>query len=424
MSAAPTPSSVSGAGPSVPGASRSPLLLYVNVPFCNSKCHFCDWVVRVPIGDLRLGPESAGRIGHLAAIQTQISAQAPELTKRYRPELMYWGGGTASILSLDEIRTLHAAVAGGFPLGDIVEATIESSPESLTLEKLSLFRELGFNRISIGVQSFDDDRLRMIGRVHSAEGAEASISLARAAGFDNINIDLIVGFPDQDLAEVEDTVRHAISLPVNHFSIYPYRASQGTVLRRRLDRANVRTDLHNQLAAYQLAATMLTEHGCPEYSFGYFGDPVCIADMSYYQLQTEWIGFGSGSFSLIDGRMKGFAAGQLQRYIAQPTEFDFDRPLSGASDALHLISIALTTPNGIAADTFEQRAGIPLSTVYEHPEVQEYLGQLGEYAQIIYDDAGLRIARDDISRAFISMNWVDSPTESVPVELGLPTVAG
>jgi oxygen-independent coproporphyrinogen-3 oxidase len=88
---------------------KSPLLVYVNIPFCNSKCHFCDWVAAVPIGDLRLGPESEGRRGHLGALQTQIAAHAPALAGRYRPEIMYWGGGTASILSPAEIETLHGA---------------------------------------------------------------------------------------------------------------------------------------------------------------------------------------------------------------------------------------------------------------------------------------------------------------------------
>jgi coproporphyrinogen III oxidase-like Fe-S oxidoreductase len=225
------------------GTAKRPLLLYVNTPFCNSKCHFCDWVVKVPIGDLRLGPESEGRRDHLAALKMQIAEQAPALVERYRPELMYWGGGTASILSPAEIETLYGALADAFPMAGIVESTIESSPESLTGDKLRLLREIGFNRISIGVQSFQDDRLRMIGRAHSADMAERSIDLARQAGFDNINIDLIVGFPDQSLDEVEQMMRHAAQLPVNHYSIYAYRASEGTVLRRRLDRNNRKTDL-------------------------------------------------------------------------------------------------------------------------------------------------------------------------------------
>lgn len=402
---------------------KSPLLLYVNIPFCNSKCHFCDWVVQVPIGDLRLGPESEGRRGHLGALQTQIAAQAPELTQRYRPEIIYWGGGTASILSCDEIETLHAAMAGGFPLDDVVEATIESSPESLTLEKLTLFHQLGFNRISIGVQSFDDDRLRMIGRVHSAAAAESSILLAREAGFDNINIDLIVGFPDQDLAEVEATVRHAVSLPINHYSVYSYRASQGTVLRKQLDRANAKTDLINQLNAYRLATAILAEHGYDEYTFAYFGAPVCIADLSYYQLKLDWIGFGSGSYSIIDGRMKGYAGGKLHNYISRPTEFDFDHPLGTESIASSLISLALTTPAGIEAETFQERTGMSLWEALEYPEIKDYLGQVSERGRVIRDETGLRIHRDDIAQVFISMNWIETPTASAPVELGMPAAA-
>ncbi|MDQ1742257.1 MAG: hypothetical protein QOE23_596 [Pseudonocardiales bacterium] len=416
------------------GVAKRPLLLYVNTPFCNSKCHFCDWVVKVPIGDLRLGPESEGRRGHLDALKIQIAEQGPVLSERYQPELMYWGGGTASILSPAEIETLHGALAGSFDMSGIVEATIESSPESLTLDKLTLLRGLGFNRISIGVQSFSDDRLRMIGRAHSAPMAEASIELARQAGFDNINIDLIVGFPDQDLAEVEQMMRHAAALPVNHYSIYAYRASEGTVLRRRLDRANAKTDLANQLKAYQLASDILTEAGHPEYTFAYFGNPICKADLAYYQMKLDWIGFGSGAFSVIEGRMKGFRAGKLHDYIAHPTEFDYDVPLSDGAQAGSLIGFALTTPEGVDAEVFRQRTGISLEAALELPEVKVYLDQLCQYGRLITDEAGIRFAREDIEKVYISMNWHEQPAEEatadadvsakpVPVEIGLPATA-
>lgn len=414
---------------SVAVGAKSPLLLYVNTPFCNSKCHFCDWVVKVPIGDLRLGPESEGRRGHLDALKIQIAEQAPALVERYRPELMYWGGGTASILSCEEIETLHGAMADAFGMGDVVEATIESSPESLTLEKLTLLRGLGFNRISIGVQSFNDDRLRMIGRAHSADMAETSIELARQAGFDNINIDLIVGFPDQDLTEVEQMMRHAINLPVNHYSIYAYRASEGTVLRRRLDRANAKTDLANQLKAYQLASDILTAGGSPEYTFAYFGTPICKADLAYYQMKLDWIGFGSGAFSVLDGRMKGFSAGKLHDYIANPTQFDYDLPLSDESQTAGLLGFALTTPEGVDAADFQERTGISLWTALEYQGVKDYLAQFCQYGELITDEKGIRFAREDIAKVFISMNWHEQPAEDeaasapVPVELGMPTTA-
>ena len=322
---------------------------------------------------------------------------------------MYWGGGTASILSLAEIEALHGALAATFPLGGIAEATIESSPETLDLAKLRLLRSLGFNRISIGVQSFDDARLRMIGRAHSAATAESSIGLARQAGFDNINIDLIVGFPDQDLAEVEATIRRAVELPVNHFSVYSYRASQGTVMRRKLDREGARTDLRRQLEAYRLAGSILAEHGFAEYTFAYFGTPICLADLSYYQLKMDWIGFGSGSFSVLGGHIKGYSSGKLHRYLAGPAEFDYDVPLSDESQAANFIGHSLTTPEGVSARDFEERSGLSLWTALEFAEVKDYLDQMRQYGTLITDEDGIRFARDDIATVFISMNWIESP---------------
>ncbi|MDQ3274146.1 MAG: radical SAM protein [Actinomycetota bacterium] len=139
---------------------QRPLLVYLNVPFCNSKCHFCDWVAQVPVRDLRLTPVSSGRVRYLRAVGEQIHALAPRLRDAgYRPRIVYWGGGTASILTVAEIEALFGALSTAVDLSDVVEATIEGSPESLDLEKLRLLRRLGFNRISIGVQSLDNERL-------------------------------------------------------------------------------------------------------------------------------------------------------------------------------------------------------------------------------------------------------------------------
>ena len=210
-----------------------------------------------------------------------------------------------------------------------------------------------------------------------------------------------------------------MSLPVNHYSVYSYRASQGTVLRRRLDRAKARTDLRKQLEAYRLAATILAGHGFDEYTFAYFGAPICRADLAYYQMKLDWIGFGSGAFSVLRGRTKGFAGGKLHRYIANPTEFDFDVPLSDQSQAANLIGFALTTPAGVDAGVFRERTGTSLWTALEYPEVKEYLDQLGQHAPLITDEAGIRFGREDIAKVFISMNWTEAP-EPGPAGLGQP----
>jgi oxygen-independent coproporphyrinogen-3 oxidase len=383
------------------------------VPFCNSKCHFCDWVVQVPVGDLRLGAQSPGRVRYLNTLATQIRAHAPVLqADGYRPEIIYWGGGTASILSAPEIEQVYGCLAEEFDLSGIRESTIEGSPESLDPDKLRLLRQIGFNRISIGVQSFDDARLRGIGRAHSADQAGAAVRAAAAAGFENVNIDLIVGFPGQSLSEVEQSVRTAVELPINHFSIYPYRASLGTVLRKQINRGNRHLDLNEQFLAYRRAHDVLTAHGFPEYAMSYFGAPRCQSDEAYYQLRMDWIGFGSGANSLINHRYLSNKHGQLHRFNENPTTFDLNAPTASPGLTMHFLSQALTTAEGMDARLFQERTGTPLRVACSHPEVNAYLKKMTKYGRLIVDRTGIRIRREDISRVYVGLNWIETPADS------------
>ncbi|MGH4024833.1 MAG: coproporphyrinogen-III oxidase family protein [Pseudonocardiaceae bacterium] len=398
-----------------------PLLIYANVPFCNSKCHFCDWVVQVPTAQLRLTSESPARVRYLDAIRAQIRSHAPALNADgYRPRIMYWGGGTASILGAAEIEKLHAGLAGEFDLAALSEATIEGSPESLDLDKLTLLRQLGFNRVSIGVQSFDDVRLRKIGRSHSAEQALASLDAARAAGFRNVNIDLIVGFPDQPLEEVERTIRQAVSLPVNHFSIYPYRASPGTVLRKQVNRGSAELNVRRQLEAYRLAQRILESSGFGEYAMSYFGAPRCRSDEAYYRLQMDWIGFGSGANSLINQRYLATNRGNLQRFNADPAQFDVNAPAASPALTMHFLAQALTTAEGMDARLFQERTGVPLRTACADPEVFAYLKKMGRYGELIVDRNGIRLRRADLAPTYVALSWIDLPSPATELVLEQP----
>jgi cytochrome P450/coproporphyrinogen III oxidase-like Fe-S oxidoreductase len=394
-------------GLAAPSLAR-PVLLYVNIPFCNSKCHFCDWVTEIPVRDLRMTSQASGRLRYLHALQTQVRSQAPALVAAgYHPEIMYWGGGTASILEPGEIETIYGAIAAEIDLDGIAEATIEGSPDSMDIAKLRLLRQLGFNRISIGVQSFEDHRLHKIGRAHSAAQAVKSIEAARAAGFDNVNLDLIVGFPDESLDEVARTARRAAALPVNHFSVYPYRASPGTVMRKQLNRTDRRSDLGHQLDAYRLTSDVLEHHGFAEYAMSYFGGPRCQSDEAYYRLLMDWAGFGSGANSLLGHRFLANKRGQLHRYNARPTEFDVDVPASSPPATLYFLSQALTTIEGMDARLFQERTGVSLRSACGCPEVMSYLESMSEHGRLIIDRNGIRLHREDIAQTYIALNWID-----------------
>nr|AGY49595.1 PbtM3 [Planobispora rosea] len=387
------------------------MLLYVNVPFCNSKCHFCDWVVDVPVSDLRLTPVSAGRIDYLEALRTQIRIHAPALREAgYRSEVMYWGGGTATVLTEREIEQTYACLAAELDLSSLAEATIEGSPESVDLAKLTFMRDLGFDRVSLGVQSFDETRLRRIGRAHSAGQAVQSVEAAHAAGFDNINIDLIVGFPDQSLEEVEEMIRRALDLPVNHFSVYSYRATEGTVMRKQIERSGTEILLEHQLRSYRLAADMLAAAGHPEYAVSYFGVPRCLADEAYYRLSMDWIGFGTGANSLINQRYLLNGRGRMRDFTSKPGEFEVNLPAATGSLTVQWLPRALGTSEGIDAVTFQRRTGMSLRAACEEPDLNAFLRQVNRFGDLVVDRTGIRLADDDrssvLSRTFAAMGWV------------------
>lgn len=389
-----------------PGAGLKPLLVYVNVPFCNSRCHFCDWVTDVPIAQLRLRAIDGPRQRYIAALVREIEERSTELGG-HAPDVVYWGGGTASILEHDEIEAIYRTLDDRIALDGVREATIEGSPESVDLAKFELFRAFGFNRVSLGVQSFDADRLRMIGRAHGPDQARDSVRAAHSAGFDNINIDLIVGFPGQTMAEVDHTFDEALDLPVNHFSVYPYRPSSGTVLRKQLSRGQSEIDADLQLALYARAIERLHDAGIEEYATAYFGDPICQSDEVYYKLHSDWIGFGSGANSLIDGRFKLHNRGGLHQYNQDPLRHDVDVPAASPQVVLHLLSQALTTVEGMGVEVFKERTGVSLRSACEMPEVYDLLERVNRRGHLEIDERGVRLRREDMASAYILLNAVD-----------------
>jgi coproporphyrinogen III oxidase-like Fe-S oxidoreductase len=353
-------------------------------------------------------------MAYVEAIQRQIAHFGPLLSDcGYVPTLMYWGGGTASILTTSESEKIMASLDTWFDLSQLEEATIESSPESVSADKLRAFRKQGFSRISIGVQTFNDLRLRRIGRAHSARQALDSVHMARDAGFDAINVDLITGFPGESLDEVKATLIAALHLPATHFSIYPYRPARNTVMRRQLEAGYVGPIvLQEQLAAYLLSARVMERNGFPEYALGHFGQQPCRTDMAYFRLEMDWIGFGSGATSLFDHYHRATTRGLLHRYIANPTAFDEELPVAGGPMATRLIYQSLSTFEGLNARDWEARSGVPLASTLELPEVRAMLDTLQRSGRLHADGSGVWFEREDIARSFIHLQYLSAPDAS------------
>ena len=368
------------------------LMIYVHVPFCHSKCSFCDWVQAIPTKDLLRKPGDSVRERYVSALCHEIAVRGAALSADgHLPYVVYWGGGTASSLDEGEAERVMGALNDAFDLSTVAESTIECSPDTVDEAKLRFYRRLGFNRVSSGVQSFDDDRLRRLGRRHSAEQASRIVYAAREAGFDEVSIDIMSGFPDQDADEMRRTVDAAVALPLSHLSLYSFRPTPGTFLRRKLDVPERKDYLRRQQLLFTDARRRITDAGLAEYANGYFGKVSPFAAM-YFQLRADTAGFGSGAISLVNQRFESHQKGLLHRYAADPLAFDIDVPAGQDRVLISFLQAGLAMFDGILRTEWQISTGTDLDEVLRRPAIAP-LAQFLRGRGLTEDGRGIRLDR-------------------------------
>ena len=216
---------------SASSTSHASLSLYVHVPFCQSKCAYCDFA-SFP------GRETDwGR--YFDAVVTEIGLWSEKTGYglhfgEYRVKSLFIGGGTPTLVDAGHIESVIGACRGLAPFEADAEITIEGNPGTLTPDKLAVYRRAGVNRLSLGAQSFDDGLLRSLGRIHTARQVGEAVAMARQAGFDNINLDLMYALPGQDMAQWAHALDAAVALGVEHISAYSLIVEEGTPMARRV----------------------------------------------------------------------------------------------------------------------------------------------------------------------------------------------
>jgi coproporphyrinogen III oxidase-like Fe-S oxidoreductase len=390
------------------GTGERPLALYLHIPFCAAKCHFCDWVVDVPVSRLR-SPES-GRRDYVSALRQQISRYGPLLTRMgYRPVCMYWGGGTPARLAEGEIRSVAAALDDAFDLSGLRQWSMETTPYDLTAGKLEAARAAGVDRISIGLQSFNPDQLRRSGRSHTPGQNASAVAMIRAAGFGNFNVDLICGFPGERLESLRDTLAQAIALDPPHISVYPYRATPKTVMAMQLERGIMEAFTPTvMIDAYELAMTVLGQAGYYEYCHGYWVRSPQHEDIDgnyKYDLTGDKIGFGSGAESIIGHHLLWNENGKYSEYLAHPSQFTFARRFSLLEPQYLTAPLggALMTREGIVFERFSRLTGLSFHDLRQTAHVSRWLEMLADCGgRFVEDQVSLRLAPDSIHRAYIN----------------------
>ena len=264
--------------------------VYIHVPFCSAICNYCNFnrglydeglkarFVNALLGEMRQGVSLA-------------------------PDTLYFGGGTPSLLAPNEVRSIIDEAHNSLGLMANAEITLEANPESVSASTLEQFRAGGVNRLSFGVQSFRNEELQRLGRLHSAERAVEAVNLARAAGFDNISIDLMMWLPGQDVAQWLESVAHAISVNADHLSLYILEVYPHLPLKQEIERHGW-TQQPDDVAAdmYESAMAMLDEAGYEQYEISNVCRPGRESRHNLkYWTDGDWVGFGPGAHSTRNG---------------------------------------------------------------------------------------------------------------------------
>ena len=261
--------------------------LYVHIPFCERKCAYCDFY---SLENVSLKER------FLAALETEIAlVPAPE----EECATLYFGGGTPSLLTPEELARIMRALERRFAVAPGAEITLEANPGTVTAEKLGAYRSLGVNRLSIGVQSLAEEDLRFLGRIHNAEEAAACVDAARRAGFDNVSIDLIYSLPGQTVGAWDGTLARALALRPDHVSAYSLIVEEGTPLARSVASGAVTpNDDETEAALYEHTMAVMRREGFEHYEVSNYARPgFRSAHNSAYWSGDPYTGFGPSAHS-------------------------------------------------------------------------------------------------------------------------------
>ena len=273
---------------------KTPLGIYVHVPFCRSKCQYCDFYSVAEKNEKLMD-------SYLDAMLAHIKETGP-LAPGYKVDTVYFGGGTPSFFGADGMALILTAIRRSFDVDPEAEITFEANPDSVSDKLLVRLRAEGFNRVSLGVQSDDDDMLEKLGRPHNYGQVVAAVSKIRKAGYKNLSLDLMYGLPGQTLKSWKDTLERVLTLKPDHVSCYGLKIEEGTPFCAMQDTLNLPDD-DRQADMYLAAAEILRDHGFRQYEISNFARKGLYSrhNMKYWN-GGEYLGFGPNASSDFAGK--------------------------------------------------------------------------------------------------------------------------
>ena len=339
-----------------------PLGIYVHIPFCRSKCEYCDFYSLGGSRDRRLVDD------YLQALSVHFK-ETGALAQDYVVDTVYFGGGTPSFFGADSLRRIFAEIQHRFRVDKDAEVTFEANPDSVTEALLKKLRNEGFNRMSLGVQSDRDDVLKKLGRPHNYEQARIAVQAARACGFDNISLDLMYGLPSQTCEQWEQTLRHVLRLRPEHMSCYGLKVERGTPLWEYKEAVNLPSD-DDQADMYLKAVQILKEAGYEQYEISNFARPGFESRHNLkYWLGDEYIGFGPSAASDFAGKrytnradIHNYIRGMLEQDVPILSECE---TIPARERAGEYVMLRLRTNRGISPEEYEKNYLMPFSPLLD-----------------------------------------------------------
>ena len=329
--------------------------IYIHIPFCRHKCCYCDFTSYQ-------GQSETVQERYTEALCREIRTCRPGLPVSPRATV-YFGGGTPTCLSLSCLTRIVAALKDAGFWQQPAEATVEANPGTLSPDLQKKKRRIGFDRLSLGVQSLQADELQRMGRIHTAEEARQAFLEARDAGFRRISTDLIYGYPGQTAASVEDTLQRLLAWQPDHVSVYGLSVEPGTVLAARLDQGVWQLpDEEESGRMYDLVMDGLPAKGYARYEISNFARPgqESLHNEVYWRYEP-YLAFGAGACRF-DGKKRETAPRGLYAYMkGEPAEVEV---LSPDIRREELVFMNLRTARGLDLAVYEERTGEPLSRRY------------------------------------------------------------
>lgn len=341
---------------------RRTLGIYIHIPFCIRKCNYCDFC-SFP----NSSPNFMER--YTDELCRRIKVFSP-LAKDHTVDTVYFGGGTPTLLPLECFEKLLGTLKTSFDISADAEISCEANPASITKDGLSALRDLGINRLSIGLQSANDNELKLLGRVHSFEDFKRTFAEAREVGFENISADLMYGIPDQTKESFNNTLRELIALSPEHISAYGLKIEEGTAFSKNMQKLSL-PDEDTEYEMYCEATELLADAGYHRYEISNFAKSGFESkhNLRYWRLD-EYIGFGVAAHSFFGGERFGnsrdidaFLNGEnIVSESYTPTEKDI---LS------EYVMLRLRLASGLEREAFKARFGVSLDSAF--PTLKSYV---------------------------------------------------